>query len=199
MTIPALLRRVSVTAPRYVTIDGQVVLDEVPTRGGPLVAPAGFPLQPHRFHGGAEPDVLMPEGGRWWDDEDVWQADTDEMARWFPRFFPVTEDGDNLYLGTIDTGRGTFTVALFLRPDRSLPRVVVLQPKNLGRPAGKAFIKPPHLYISGALCIANQDDWTSDYGTIVAVAWTAHWLACYTEWRMNGGIWPSEGYVPRVA
>lgn len=191
MTIPTLLRRVSIATPRYVTVDGQVVLSE----GAPQQSPA-YAVRPHKFHDGPEPETPGDGLDAWWKNDDEWDADRNDMARWFPQFVPMDEGGDRFYLGQVDSGRGRFSLAVLPWPDKSIPRIAVLQPKTLGRSAGKDFIKPPHLYLSGALCLADKDDWKSGYSTAVAVGWAAHWLACYTEWRMNGGVWPSDGYVP---
>ena len=68
---------------------------------------------------------------------------------------------------------------------------------NLGRYEGRRFRRPPHLYDSGALCVAATSDWDQErHTTATAVAWGAHWFAAYTEWRM-GGHWPTDGFVRR--
>lgn len=191
MTLPSLLRKVGISVPRYVTVDGQIVLEsEVAGYGSGLT-----PLQPHRFHGGVAPERAQELANAWWNtNAAALERDKARMKSSFPEFTCLSEDGHYAYFGEMNTGRGKFEVIVLPMGDQSLPLVSVMQPKRLGRQAGKLFVKPPHLFTNGSLCIADRADWRPQYGTEVAVAWTAHWLACYTEWRMNGGIWPTDGY-----
>ncbi len=111
----------------------------------------------------------------------------------------LDDGGDYAWVGEIDTGRGRFLVLVLPQLDHSLPSVKVIRPGRLGRPEGRRWRRSRHLYDSDALCIADREDWKPQiHDTAVAVAWAAHWLACYTEWRMSGR-WPTEGYVPLAA
>lgn len=188
MTLATMLEHVGVTVPRFVAVDGRVVLD-------PTGTPSPLAVQPHRFHGGDDPAPdRVDYTGAWWNTEpDARVADKAEMALHFPDFTCVEEDGDYFYFGEINTGRGRFKVLLLPHVDRSLPTVVP-RTKSLGRRSGQRLQRPPHLYDSGRLCIADASDWDpSVHGTATATAWTAHWFAAYTEWWIKGR-WPTEGF-----
>lgn len=188
MSIATLFRHVGIDVPRYVTVNGTVVTD-------PGLAPGGLSVEPHRFHGGAEPEVEGPAlSAAWWNqDVERRQADESAMRKYFPRFALYAEDGEYLWAGAIDSGRGTFRVGVAPRPNGSLPIVVPLN-HTLARHEGRRLKRSPHLYDSGSLCIAALSDWDpARHTTATAVGWTSHWFAAYTVWRMSGQ-WPTEGY-----
>jgi hypothetical protein len=130
----------------------------------------------------------------WWNqDFERREADEAAMRRHFPRFALDTEDGEYFWVGTIDSGRGTFRVGIVPRLDGCLPGVVPLN-RRLSRNEGRRQRQSPHLYDSGSLCVAAQSNWDpTRHMTATAVGWTAHWFAAYTVWRL-GGKWPTEGY-----
>lgn len=199
MSVPSLLRHHGVRVPRFVTVAGQVVFDNVDT------APSGFvhrefgpvtAVAPHRFHGGAEePEAaLAQQGSDWWDEPDTLARHVDAMGSSFPGFvYLPAEDGlPPSWGGTINTGRGQFEVLIMTRRDQGLPRVHVSKPR-LGANAGRRWQRPPHLYSSGSLCVADSGDWDPSRDTAATVtAWAAHWLAAYSEWRITRQ-WPVEG------
>lgn len=190
MTIAALLSHLGVHVPRYVTVDGLVVAGVVPQDV------VGTQVKAARFHGG--PDPVGVEGIPWWiADPASAMADITDMAIRFPLFVPVRDEVRFVWSGTVDTGRGRFPVRLAHHPERSLPMVTV-PGRRLGRSRRGLWENPPHTYLSGALCVAGQDDWDATDSTSTAVAWAAHWLAAYTEWRVSG-IWPTPGYEHAVA
>lgn len=198
MSLPTLLKAVGVHVPRYVTVDGQIVLASPTVTAGES---APLRVEPHRFHGGQDPAAdRIDSCSAWWNQNPVAaQRDKNAMERAFPRFVLLDDDGDYAWFGEIDTGRGRFLVLVLPQLDGVLPSVKVIKPKRLGRQEGRRWRRAPHLYTSHALCIADQVDWKPQlHNTTVAVAWTAHWLACYTEWRMSGQ-WPSDGHVPGAA
>ncbi len=196
MTLPALLSKLGARTPRYITVQGRVLgPDGVvgSTDGyshpqhGPVTKVAG-----HTFHGGEDPQTVKSEV--WWESD---QAAADEeradMACAFPSFAETEVDGRWGWFGPIDTGRGRFMVEILHHPDRSLPSVRVIQPRRLGRQAGKRMRQPPHLYESGRICVASLSDWLPDrHNAVTVVAWTAHWLAAYTEWLITLR-WPEPG------
>lgn len=193
MTLATLLEHVGVGVPRYVTVDGQVVLDPTPSATG---AAAPLPVAPHRFHDGEDPSPPRIDYSAAWWNTDVMARAADEaaMATHFPNFTQFGTDGDYAYFGELDTGRGRFKVVVLPHTDRSLPTVIPMH-KGLGRPMGRKVQRPPHLYLSGNLCIASTTDWNSnEHTTATATAWAAHWFAAYTEWRITGR-WPTEGYA----
>jgi hypothetical protein len=146
----------------------------------------------HTFHGGDDPQTS--EATAWWEIDEI-AADQERaaMARAFPSFAEIAVDGRWGWLGTIDTGRGSFLVEILNQPDRSLPSVRVIRPGHLGRPAGKRMRRPPHLYDSGRLCVASLNDWQPDqHNAVTVTAWAAHWLAAYTEWLITLR-WPEPG------
>jgi hypothetical protein len=192
MTLATLLEHVGIHVPRYVTVDGRIVLD--PT---PMSASSSAPLAvaPHRFHDG---DDLSPSradyADAWWNnDPDACAADKAAMAVHFPGFVQFGEDGDYGYGGELDTGRGRFRILVLPHLDRSSPSIVPTH-KGLGRPRGRKLQRPPHLYMSGNLCVARSADWKPElHTTATAVAWGAHWFAAYTEWRITSR-WPTDGF-----
>jgi hypothetical protein len=204
MTIAALLRHHGVKVPRYVTVDGQIVFDDVaPCATGYTHSTLGAvtPVSNHTFHGGEEePDDRVEGSTAWWDDEERLDRHVKAMERSFPRFFYVPpEDGlSPCWGGVIDTGRGTFNVGIYPRRDEGLPSVALFD-LRLGVNAGRRWLPSPHLYLNGNLCIADRDEWLPGEHTVAtAAAWAAHWLAAYTEWRMTRR-WPVEGVHALVA
>jgi hypothetical protein len=192
MTVATLLAHVGIDVPRYVTVDGEIVLDPSVSR---TVSAAPLRIEPHRFHDGNDP---APARGRyetaWWNtDQEARASDIDSMRTHFPGFLLHSQNGDYFWTGKINTGRGTFAVLILPHVDRSLPSIVP-KIRNLGRAKGRRLCKPPHLYDSGALCVAATTDWDpARHSTATAVAWAAHWFAAYTEWRIRG-YWPADGY-----
>lgn len=204
MTIAALLHHHGVDVPRYVTVNGQVVLDGVNS------TPSGFvhsvlgpvtPISDHTFHGGEEEADDMPGDPKlWWEDDARIARHIAAMEHSFPQFIYVPPEGElaPCWGGIIDTGRGKFKVLVATRRDEGLPRVTVVGPK-LGMHAGRRWIPSPHLYLNGNLCVADQRDWDPSAHTVATVtAWAAHWLAAYTEWRIIRR-WPTEGVKNGVA
>lgn len=199
MTIPALLRHHGVRTPRYVTVDGQIVFGDVaatPTGMahkdfGPVTA-----VMPHSFHGGDEGiDELSRSDTEWWRNEAAVARHLDAMKKSFPGFFYLPAEGDvcPAWGGFIDTGRGKFEVLVMTRRDQGLPRVAVLH-QRLGVNAGRRWLPAPHLFTNGNLCVADPSDWDPNHHNAATVtAWTAHWLAAYTEWRFTRR-WPVEGF-----
>jgi hypothetical protein len=192
VTISTLLEHVGVHVPRYVAIDGRIVLDPAP----PIPSsPTPLAVSPHRFHGGEDPAPNRVNYADAWWNTDLNARDKDQaaMATYFPGFIQFGADGDYAYGGELNTGRGRFKILVCPQVDRSLPSVFPVH-KNLGRPAGRQLQRPPHLYTSGALCIADAADWRPEqHSTATAVAWAAHWLCAFTEWRITGR-WPAVGY-----
>ncbi len=199
MTIAALLHHHGVHVPRYVTVGGQIVFDEVrATPAGPIHRRLGpvAAVANHTFHGGDEDEERdRPESGpAWWEDASQLDRHISAMNRAFPGFvyLPAEAGLGPCWGGVIDTGRGKFNVLIMTRRDAGLPRVAVLG-LRLGVCAGKRWVPAPHLYTNGNLCVADQHDWSPDQHTVAtAAAWAAHWLAAYTEWRFTRR-WPVEG------
>ena len=192
MTIATLLEHVGVHVPRYVTVDGGIVLDP---KSLTTSSPAPLAVAPHRFHGGDDPAPDRNDyADAWWNtDVDTRAKDEAEMAVHFPQFVQFGRDGDYAYGGELNTGRGRFKITVLPHVDRSLPSVLPAH-RNLGRPAGRRIERPPHLYTSGALCIADADDWRpQEHSTATVVAWAAHWFCAFTEWRITGR-WPTVGF-----
>jgi hypothetical protein len=196
MTIPTLLRHLGIDVPRFVTVDGQIVTDGVErtVTGATHIAHGSVtPLVQHTFHGGADP-YLAPTRTNWWDDGDALNPHREAMALAFPSFeySSPREMQPPAWFGVINTGRGRFKVGVFLRRDEGLPSIRVFGPQ-LGAHSSGRWVRSPHLYDSGYLCVADQADWNSATHTAAtATAWAAHWLAAYTEWRMSR-LWPAEG------
>jgi hypothetical protein len=198
MSMPALLSHFGINAARYVTTSGEIIFDGVTMVGSGFTHAthgAVTPVARHTFHGAEdEPDDSHHGATVWWDDENQVSRHVEAMQKAFPGFAYVPpEDGSGpCWGGTIDTGRGTFEIGIFPRRDQGLPRVVVFN-RRLGAQAGRKWEKPPHLYLNGNLCVAEVDDWDPAEHTVATVtAWAAHWLAAYTEWRMER-LWPVEG------
>lgn len=107
------------------------------------------------------------------------------MKERFPGFMleRSEETGRPYWVGQINTGRGQFIVAIYHRRSRKLPPTVcVLRPERLGRHEGRRWRRPPHLYDNDDLCVCELEDWDPDQHDAATVgAWTAHWLAAYTE------------------
>jgi hypothetical protein len=192
MALTALLKHVGIHVPRYVTVAGQIVFDQMSPDGS---GPVPMALAPHRFHDGEDP---APERGTfaraWWNvDIASRQADESAMSSHFPRLLQMGENGDYAYGGELDTGRGRFKILVLPHVDHSLPSIIPLY-SGLGRQMGRWLQRPPHLYTSGNLCVASKSDWKpTEYTTATAIGWAAHWFAAYTEWRFTGR-WPTDGY-----
>lgn len=198
MTIAALLRHHGVNVPRWVSVDGRIVFDNVTTTPASSTHPIHGTVTPvanHTFHGGEDPPADSGnEESPWWEDAHRLNRHRRAMEDSFPgwKYLEPTEGLGPSWGGTIDTGRGKFLVAIYTRRDEGLPMVMVLGPK-LGVNAGRRWIPAPHLYLSGSLCVAAAEDWDPKEHTVATVvAWAAHWLAAYTEWRMSR-CWPVEG------
>jgi hypothetical protein len=205
MTIHSLLRHVGINVPRYITVDGKVIFDapaSTPASTATATATAtATRVEPHRFHAGPDPSPKKEQRQHaWWNtDASARQRDNDAMSRAFPNFILFDEDGEYWYGGTIDTGRGKFLIAVLPKADGSLPTVRLINKFRLGRQEGRRWRTSPHLYDSGALCVASLDDWKPEvHTTATATAWAAHWLAAYAEWRASG-VWPTEGYGRNAA
>ena len=199
MSMPALLSQFGLDTHRYVTTDGRVIFDGVSSTATGFAHPefgSVSAMTSHTFHGdGPEPED-EPSAAPWWHDASEMERHTSAVAAAFPRFVLLEDDGERppAWYGKIDTGRGVFTVVVALRRDRGLPFVKVIRGGTLRLPTGRSSISSPHLYLNGNLCIADQSDWNPDEATVAtAIAWTAHWLAAFTEWRMTRR-WPIEGF-----
>ena len=197
MSIASLLSHHGVDVPRYVTVDGRVVFDGVSiTASGTLVHNTFgtvTPVRDHTFHGG-EDHLDMMTGKPWWMDTSELDRHAIAMQLSFPGFVyaGATSSRGPRWAGTIDTGRGKFTLEVELRADRALPPLRVIGPK-LGAFSSGRWVPSPHLYLSGNLCVADRDEWNpEEHDAATAVTWGAHWLAAYTEWRMSRR-WPADG------
>ena len=204
MGIPQLLSKFSPRAPRFVTIEGQIIPD-----GGVIATNDGFrhhvhgwvtEVEPHHFHGGEDTrynDSGAAAADPWWtSNPDLLETERRHMADAFPAFKENNVHGHPSWRGPINTGRGLFDVRVIHRPGHGLPDVQVIRPHRLIRNEGRRARRSPHLYDSGNLCVARQEDWQGDqHDAVTVVAWTAHWLAAYTQWRMSGA-WPTRGFVP---
>lgn len=201
MSLHSLLRHVGIDVPRYVTVNGRVICDTPAHPASPEVVSTATPMAPHRFHGGPDP---APEKKQyrdaWWNtDADARRRDIEAMSNAFPSFILFDEEDDYWYGGQIDTGRGKFLISVSPRSNGAMPSIRLVNKFKLGRQEGRRWRTSPHLYDSGALCVAGQDDWDPEvHTTATVVAWTAHWFAAYTEWRMSG-VWPTEGYGRNAA
>jgi hypothetical protein len=194
MTIAGLLRKHGHDVPRWVSASGALLIG--------TSASTGMPVAPHKFHGGeALTDEPLIGGRAWWTDDAALQRDREDMRRWFPAFTELdsNQEAAPAWFGRLDTGSGQFSVGVIHRLSHELPRVVHLGNRHLGKSIGGRWMKPPHTYLDGSLCVAAQEDWDPSRDTIATVVgWTAHWAACYNEWLLNG-FWPVDGFVPRVA
>lgn len=187
MSMVSNLKRFGIDAHREVAADGQISFT--------IGESATTSLKSHTFHGGIEAE----EGAsseHWWHDEVLLQGERDAMAAAFPAFTELLSEDDMppVWYGTVNTGAGSFEVAVLHRVDHSLPRVVPLGTKRLGRAQGKGWVAAPHLYLNGNLCVASPEDWDNESDTAATVVgWAAHWYACYTAWFVTGR-WPLESY-----
>jgi len=197
MTLPSLLRRVGLDVPRGVSVDGRLITGRAALAA--LAAGTATCMSPHAFHGGDDPPSTNTPFA-WWRDADARAADCAAVARAFPGFTLDEADGEFTWRGTLDTGRGRFVIDVVADAAGSLPRIIPVSPRVLGRNEGRRGFRPsPHLYTSGHLCVANATDWdAANHTTATAIAWAAHWFAAYTDWRL-GGRWPTEGYRYRDA
>lgn len=206
MTIATLLGHFGIHVPRYVTLDGQIVVNGVANTGSGGYAHADHgsvtPIANHTFHGGEEaPDDDAGAPTPWWEEGDSLARHIRDMAQCFPKFTFVPADANlaPCWVGEIDTGRGKFKIGVVLRRDQGLPTVRVLGGRRLGIHASGRWMPAPHLYLNGYLCVADRSDWNPGIDTAAtATAWAAHWLAAYTEWRITRR-WPVEGVQSSVA
>jgi hypothetical protein len=197
MTISALLSKLGSRTPIFVTVNGLIV-------GGADVAQDGnayhhaahgrvTPVAKHTFHDGDDP-VPHDAQDPWWEQEPQGvEAERTNMALAFPEFTEIEKAGRSGWSGTIDTGRGKFLIEVLHRHDHGLPAIEVLRPRRLERSAGRRMIPAPHLYTSGKICVARTEDWDpTRHDAVTAIAWAAHWLAAYTQWRV-ALRWPTAG------
>jgi hypothetical protein len=202
MSIASLLSHHGLAAPRYVSVDGRVVFDGVTATASGMThhtLGAVTSVRDHTFHDGYDP-VAPIRAGLWWSEPGALDGHLVAMGRAFPSFtyFAPTDLAAPTWRGKIDTGRGSFVLEAALRSDRGLPSVKVLGPK-LGAFSSGRWVPSPHLYVNGNLCIADRADWDlKSHDISVAVAWGAHWLAAYTEWRMSRR-WPADGTTAHAA
>lgn len=197
MTLPGLLRRVGLHIPRGVSVDGHILTGHAATAA--ISTGLATAVERHIFHGGDDPRT--PESRTaWWRDPAARHVDICAVRQAFPCFQLNDLDGTYVWSGTIDTGRGRFVIDIVGDPSGGLPQVAPIHPRALGRNEGRrGFRRSEHLYVSGNLCVADVSDWDPDVHTsATAIAWAAHWLAAYTDWRL-GGPWPTDGYHPRAA
>ncbi len=198
MSMAGLLAKFGHDAGRWVSADGRVSIAPASTGS------SGYSIRPHTFHGGEDPvDSSRPSSSRqrWWADESAMEAERAVMASAFPGFEEVPGDEQNppAWYGVLDSGRGKFPVFLVHRWDHELPAVVPVQLTRRGKAKGKGWVKAPHLYLSGNLCVADVSDWNASQNTMAdVVAWAAHWHACYVEW-LSTDKWPSEGVLDAAA
>ena len=203
MTISALLSKLGARTPRFVTVNGRIVGNTDVTRhtNGYHHPQHGAvtPVPRHTFHGGEDP-TDMRDPRPWWDHRpEALDSERENMARAFPDFIEMTKEGRPGWTGTIDTGRGKFVVQVVHRSDKSSPSISVVRPSTLARRAGGRMVTAPHRYASGHLCVADQGDWDpARHDAVTAVAWAAHWLAAYTEWRITFR-WPAKGAPDEAA
>lgn len=201
MSLPALFSKLSPRIPLFVTVDGRLVADAVTGTPRGYEHPTFGPVtrvEPHTNHGGPVPTV-DPAPPWWLSDPGLLEAETAAMKRAFPGF-RRTPSRTPAWVGTLDTGRGRFEVTLTHRPDHGLPLITPTKPGLFQRHEGRWTRKSPHLFINGDLCVAGQDDWDSSvHDATTALAWTAHWLAAFTEWRITGRGWPRDGVAADVA
>ena len=182
--------------PRYVTIEGLLVTE------GIVTTDAGFTharfgrvtqIEPHDFHDGPEATDSAAAGPWWETAPDRLASERVHMADAFPGFQFVDLDGKPSWEGTINSGRGLFEARLTHRADHSIPRIEVIRPHRLERKTGRRMQRAPHLFDSGALCVAREEDWDAErHDLVTAVGWAAHWLAAYSVWRVSGEKWPTR-------
>lgn len=205
MSLPALLSKMARHAPRFVTIDGVIVSGNGVVATGATYAHIDHgrvtPVPKHENHGGEPPEENRDIHPWWKDRPELLEQERLDMSEAFPGFTLLSpSDGAPAWFGTLNTGRGKFDVLIVHQADHGLPAVIPIRPRRFGRQQGRTYRKAPHLFTNGNLCVASPSDWDPDKRNVVAVvAWTAHWLASYSEWRMTGGVWPSEGTEVDVA
>ena len=190
MTLLQALRALGHEAPRWVSPSGRLVFSD-PGR-------EAQPVKPHTFHGGKDvaedANAAVP---RWWQTDAEQTRDKAAMAEAFPSFTRLDNpERPPAWHGTIDTGYGRFDILIQHRLDHGLPYVVPISPSKRQREQGRRIARAPHLFDSGALCVADQSDWDSEEDTTATVvAWAAHWHACYVSWFSNGQ-WPTSALRP---
>lgn len=206
MSLPSLLSHFGIDDQRFVTSTGRVIFD------GVTKSPLGqrhshpeygvvTPVETHRFHGDEPEPQDGGADGAWWADEAELERHDSAVRAAFPGFTRVEghESEPPVWVGTLDTGRGKFTIAVCTRWDRELPSVTILKGQKPGVATGRSWVPSPHLYLNGALCIADRTDWKpAEHTVATAITWSAHWLAAYTEWRMIRR-WPVDGAQARAA
>lgn len=206
MSMPALLSQFGIDTQRFVTVDGRAIFDGVSSGSAGSFAHAEHgpvsSMSSHTFHGDGPEPVDAPSDRRWWDDDAKLQRHIDVTAAAFPGFQQYEDDDETnppAWYGDINTGRGTFLVMVVTRKDEGLPRVRVIRGGKLGVSVNGRWRSSPHLFDNGSLCIADQSDWDPETHTVAtAVAWTAHWLAAFTEWRILRR-WPVDGFLANAA
>ncbi len=203
MTMAALLSHFGIADRRFVTAEGLVLFDGVSGSSSfGFTHPAHgtvTPMPRHTFHGEVE-EPSGSSGSRWWDEAGEVERHESNVRAAFPRFARSDREGrPPVWTGAIDTGRGRFVIEVATREDRGLPFVRVLGGPPLGMARAGRWVRAPHLYLNGNLCVADQSDWDEGTDTVAtAILWAAHWLAAYTEWRIINR-WPVEGSHADVA
>jgi hypothetical protein len=205
VTIPALLSHFGIDDKRYVTNEGRVIFDGVSASGSGVFSHpshgAVTEVARHTFHGSTDEPSGASGDAPWWTNGAAVARHADAVKEAFPAFVQTDDDeaAPPAWGGVIDTGRGKFMVGVFTRPDQGLPFVRIMRGARPGLAERGRWQPSPHLYINGNLCIADQADWKPETHTVAtAIAWTAHWLAAYTEWRFTRR-WPVEGAHPNAA
>ncbi len=204
MGLISLMGMISTSKPRFVTVDGRVISGrDVRVSNGRAVHPHHGPVTHaprHADHGGHDPeDGLEAHGGQvaWWVAQpDRLAEELEAMTSHFPGFRPIVRGGRPGWAGTINTGYGVFPVEVVHRPSMTaLPEARVVG-RRLERKEGHRYRRPEHLFYSGALCYASEDDYRpwDGHNAVTVVAWVAHWLAEYVYWRLSG-VWPTSGLV----
>jgi hypothetical protein len=173
---------------RWMDPNGRIV------HGSPSLSSA-MPIETHTFHGGEETVDAGAVVTPWWQMPGVMDAERDQMKRWCPGFTEI-EGGDTdapIWYGSITTRVTTFQVAIAHRADHGLPRVIV-DDRHVSPHVSSSS---PHRYLSGALCVAAQEDWDASVHTAATVVgWTAHWFDCYVHWLFSTPHrWPIETHV----
>jgi hypothetical protein len=198
MSVLCLLRKISPKTPRFVTLDGQLVFGAAAV-GSSYQHPSRGPVarvEPHHFHGGTSDDTVEAEALEpWWvEHPERVEEEVERMKSAFPGFELIDRTETLTWKGSIMQPPWKFDLLLSHRKDHSLPIGKVISPSRLGRPEGRRFVKPPHVYLSGNPCFASKDDWDANtHDMVTVVCWAAHWIAAYREWWMNGS-WPTVGY-----
>lgn len=144
MGLISLMRMISTSKPRYVTIDGQVISGrDVQSFNGHTTHPRHGPVTHvprHADHGGPDPANVAPafEGAAaWWTQwPERLARERQAMAVCFPGFQQIVRSGRPGWTGTINTGYGRFRVEIVHRPDlRALPEARVMAGAWSGRRA----------------------------------------------------------------